>query len=44
MSDIDLSLSSKESKHERVEDRQHFRRRAQTHLGVVFAALVTSRR
>ena len=44
MSDIGLTLSSKESKHESVEDRQHFRRMAQTNLSVVFAALVTSRR
>jgi len=44
MSDIGLTLSSKESKHDSVEDRQHFRRMAQTNLSVVFAALVPSRR
>ena len=36
MSDIGLTLSSKESKHDIVEDRQHFRRMAQTNLSVVF--------
>jgi hypothetical protein len=36
MSDIGLTLSSKESKHDIVEDRQHFRRMAHTNLSVVF--------
>ena len=36
MSDIGLTLSSKESKHDIVEDRQYFRRMAHTNLSVVF--------
>jgi hypothetical protein len=36
MSDIGLTSSSKEAKHDIVEDRQHFRRMAQTNLSMIF--------